>query len=181
MPTQAERTDALEATVKNLEEFRNKILWTGAVAKALWIIGGLSLAALLTGAYNQVWSYAGLTKDVQAHTREIDRLQEQIKELRADNNRLREHVIVIFDRDPKGPPRAINAIVYRGRLLQVSATNVTILDPDPGEPARRFPLAKDAAFTIGGKTAKLGDLEVGMNAEMLFNGGEVQWIHADKN
>jgi hypothetical protein len=179
--TQAEHLADLEKRVRVLEEFKGQVTGAWSAAKAAW--AAVAVNVLIIGGF--VYHYGGLTTSVNNHKEELTRLDGSLVKLgtglekignRVDS--LRVYVTVLMDRDPKGAPKVPEAIVYRGRVLEVTANTITVLDDNPGEPARKFVLGPESKVSLNGKDAQLADVRAGMTAELTRIGGQVTMIAA---
>jgi prefoldin subunit 5 len=178
--------EVMKKTMEGLEDFKKQ------AEPNMWLVhwGRVIFGAMAVLCIGGIYTFSQRLKGVEEATNHIrtdhDKLEAQVKEanqkhekLLQHHNTLRSYVTVMMDRDPKGAPKVPEAIVYRGRIQERSASAITILEPDPGEPARRFTITPKVEVKIAGKVAKVQDLAVGMNAELLHDGTLV-WIHADR-
>lgn len=189
-----DRVAALEQRTLVLEDFKKKFDWTAGAVYAAWAALGLSVVTALTILGGFIWSYSGLTKDVGFAVKELDKHEGHYKDLRAKfeaearelrekhaailkaHQSLRSSVIVLYDRQGKGVPNVPEAVVFRGRILDVSPEQITILPPELGQPALRFKLRAGVDVRIGPAAAKLDELRPGLDAEVLCVGGEVKSV-----
>jgi hypothetical protein len=185
---------ALETRTRSLEDFKSES--TGALKVVFaWATFGLSGLSFL-GLIGFVWHYATTARDVTKHEEQLAKLDAKldardakiassIKEIsakadetRKNHDNLRAYVTVLMDRDPKGAPKIPEVVVYRGRVLAVASDTITILDADPGEPARKFILGPESKVSLNGKSAKLAAIEARMTAEIIYMGKQVTQVNA---
>ena len=166
--TDTDKINQLETRVKTLEDLKTKLEGAAMVVKAGWITLGITIFAIVSGAITFGWNYATNASTIAHHDKDIAEFKELHKTdmaelhkatreladkyeviLKAHNN-LRANVIVLYDRQPKGPPGGIEALVYRGRIEAVSPNAITILPPEIGEPALKFVLTPKIGVRLGG-------------------------------
>lgn len=144
------------------------------VARALWASIGLSLVLIVSSAI----AYGKMSSRVEQLGEQLKELAAKNEALRSAHDNLRAYVTVLMDRDPRGAPRVPEAIVFRGEIRDVSATSITILEPELGEPARKFTLPSNAEIILDGRPAKVADLRHGMEVAILQSGGMVTAVRA---
>lgn len=179
-PTKADLAGPITERLNGLDVRVSKIEGAGSMAK--WI-AGISVAVLLA-------LFGGL--ELSANRAKIAALEAQCKELKGSHDkvaaghekllfaheRLRANVVVLYDRQPKGPV-GLEAIVYSGRIIDLEPDSITVLVSGLGEPARKFLLPAKVDIKLDGRAAQVSDLEVGMRAAVTFLKQQVTLIEAD--
>lgn len=167
------RLVALEVETKIQKEFREKTapgFW--------WVIHMREIAIGLVSALAAIafggWSFMQRLQhvetvskrsvdDIEKLSQNLDKLSQNLKSTEDRYNRLREHVVVLFERQPKGAPQVPQGIVYHGRILRILKDGIVLLPgSDQFEAAIQFPFAPKTVVTIDRMPATLDVLRAGM-------------------
>lgn len=181
------RLEKLELQVRALEDFKSQIRGGWWAATAAWAGAGFSAMAVFSGIVYGVHSYTTMAATVDQHSKAIAtvearaiaadaKTEAKYEPLRASHDRLRAYVAVLMDRDPRGAPQVPEAIVYTGKIVAVSDREITILEPDPGEPAKRFTLPPGVEIRLDGKLVKVAALRIDSPVSILHVGGRVSRV-----
>lgn len=163
-----------------LETFKNRVYGACAVIGVLFAIVG--------------WIYGGFFKNIADTPERIaacevrvlntektqDKLETKYETLRSGHEQLRRNITVLWDRQGKGPPYIVEALVLHGEIESISSKELILFPDDAGYPKLRFILPEGVHVSLNEKPIKIGELKAGMNADLLINRGKLQEIRAEQ-
>jgi hypothetical protein len=131
------------------------------------------------------WRVHELEAMADTHKVSLTKVEATVKEEAKGLGRLREHVVLLFERHPDriavwsgAGPAANTMVVFSGEVRQVTPDSISILPAETGQPIHKFILGPEALVTVNGNKARLHDVAIGMQADIARDRGQVTSIQA---
>jgi hypothetical protein len=169
-------------STESLAKFDEKIepnVWFVAHLKAiLSIMGGALLILCLTKGCEYHERFTKVEVRSSNNQELLVKLEQRHEKLLDAHNAIRSRVEILRERPGQWPPKNAEALIITGKIKRIYANAVTVLPDEIDEPAYKFVIYLDTEIRVDGNAAKLTDLQIGMDAEVLCMGGAATKIEA---
>ena len=155
------KLQTVEAITAAHEKELEKVKTYMTIITFLKWITGITGALVVAGILSFFWTWVNALADIRYHKEAIIELKDRLEKT---TERHAEVVKLILERFPRVP---VSTLVWEGRLMKITFTEIVIQAQTPEKGEKTFKLRTGTRFLLGGKTVKPVELLAGMSVVVV--------------